>query len=296
MKISYIGKFSRLYDEEYVARSFEMLGHQVQRVSEGLLFDGITKNIEEFNPDFILFAKLYVAEPDRLLSWFKTKKFLTVSWTFDLYWDYQREALIKRIPGLKADYVFTTDGGHEERWKEAGIKHKCIRQGIYLPECKLFESDNPHGIVFVGWDNPFFKERKEMITKLKTDYEDFRWFGRQSTHELRGLDLNKIYSTAKIVVGDSVHSPYYWSNRVVETLGRGGFLIHREVPGLQEEYPHLVTYDGSYGDLRGKIDYYSFNEDERLAIIKNNYDWVKTNYTMDKKCSELIYEITHSTK
>ena len=34
MRITIIGRFVRLHDEEYIARSFEMLGHDVQRITD----------------------------------------------------------------------------------------------------------------------------------------------------------------------------------------------------------------------------------------------------------------------
>jgi spore maturation protein CgeB len=78
----------------------------------------------------------------------------------------------------------------------------------------------------------------------------------------------------------------------VETLGRGGFLIHQEVDGLKEEYPHLVTYKrGDLNDLKEKIDYYIEHEDERKALVVKNYEWVRDNYTMDKKCAELLSKL-----
>ena len=127
-------------------------------------------------------------------------------------------------------------------------------------------------------------ERLEQLAKMY----NFKWFGRKNTDELRGENLNEIYAKTKIVVGDSVYSPYYWSNRVVETLGRGGFLIHRDVPGIKEEYPDLVTYDGTMEDLLKKIDYYLSHEEERQEIIRKNFEHVRDHYTMDKKCEELI--------
>lgn len=94
------------------------------------------------------------------------------------------------------------------------------------------------------------------------------------------------------MIGDSVYSPNYWSNRVVETLGRGGFLIHREVEGLSKEYPDLVTYEkDNYEDLKNKIKFYLLNYDKRYEIIQKNFDWVKNNYTIEHKIKELCQNL-----
>lgn len=272
MKISFQGKFSKLWDEEYIARSFENLGHEVFR--------------NEIIPDYdiLLFTKWENPDIPNLRD--------TVSWVFDLYWGYVREFRVRTAPFFKAKTVFTTDGGHADKWRDLGIKHKVVRQGIYKPECEILPG-RPDGIVFVGQDNPANLDRQEELKFIIENYgQRFKWFGRYNTHDLRGTRLNKEYGNAQIVIGSSVFSPYYWSNRVVETLGRGGFLIHQEVPGIQKEFPFLVTYErGNFGDLKEKIDFYRENEQERQRIIELNHEWVKEHYTMEKKCAELISKL-----
>lgn len=291
MKISFIGKFGRLHDEEYIARSFEALGHEVQRLPERLILMQFVGLIREFRPDVILFTKLFIAEPEKLLEFAKKEGIKTVSWNFDLYWGYPRQERIPKTWGFRADKVFTTDGGHEAEWKSVGIDHQCVRQGIYAPECYI-ETAVPDGIAFIGSENPLYPERQRMMRFLKENYTNFKWYGRTDTNEIRGVALNGLFARTKIIVGDSVYSPHYWSNRIVETLGRGGFLIHQEVEGLSEEFPYLVTYRrGDMADLKAKIDYYLKNEAERWRIVRKNHEWVKSRYTMEKKCAELLSKL-----
>ncbi len=184
---------------------------------------------------------------------------------------------------FKADYVFTTDNGHNHRFEELGINHKCVRQGIYKPECVLLPFQPiEHEIVFVGSRSPIYPSRSALAVKLKA-----KWFGEKNTDEKRGMDLNELYAKSRIVIGDSFPSPHYWSNRVVETLGRGGFLIHKETEGLKEEYPHIITYKDEK-DLLEKIEYYKTHEEERREIIIKNYEWVRDNYTMEKMCAKIL--------
>lgn len=290
MRISIIGKFAKLYDEEYIARSFEMIGHEVKRISDKNTIKDIYEISKLFNSEMVLFSKLNQGPItfDYINKW-KADGIKTVSWLFDLYIGYQRENHINRMPFFKADYLFTTDGGHENEWKEYGINHKLLRQGIYKPDCFIVPPVNPEGICFVGSYNPYNEDRNIKIDKVAKRYKNFKWFGKENTHQVRDRDLNDLYSKYKVVVGDSVYSPNYWSNRVVETLGRGGFLIHQEVEGIKEEYPYLVTYKkDDIEDLFTKIDYYLEHEDERLDIINKNHKWVLDNYTCDKKCEQLI--------
>jgi spore maturation protein CgeB len=147
-------------------------------------------------------------------------------------------------------------------------------------------SNKEYDLVFIGSDNPSNKERNAILSSLEKDF-NITWFGKKDTNEIRSTKLNELFSKTKIVVGDSVYSPHYWSNRIVETLGRGGFLIHKDVEGLKEEYPHLITYT-DYEDLKSKITYYLEHDIAREEIVKKNFEWVRDNYTCDKKCAEVV--------
>ena len=289
MKIAYIGNFNKLWDEEYIAQAFEQLGHQVLRIPERL--PKIEVQLDQFEPDVVLWAKFQVMKPQFILDYCKQKGIKTVCWVWDLYWGYQREYIVKNGHMFRADLVFTSDGGHEDRWKELGINHKCIRQGIREEECYKEWDEKEYDVVFVGTYNHLNKERNDIMDKVAKDF-DFHWFGKQDQDEIRGPKLNRLYGKTKIVIGDSVYSPNYWSNRVVETLGRGGFLIHQYVEGIEKEYPYLVTYErGNYQDLKEKIGHYIQNPKAREEIIKKNLDWVKNNHTIKQRCQELCQNL-----
>lgn len=307
MRISFIGKFERLHDEEYIAQSFEMLGHMVDRVPDHEPLPRIWAQVVAFAPDFCIFTKFprehhlssgSIQNKDALqfISKLRGRGIKTVSWVFDLYWGYFRENLIHDRAHWRSDYVFTSDGGHEKEWQSVGINHHVLRQGIYRDECELYDiqAAAKECIIFVGSENGNNADRMRQIEFVQQKYPGyFKWWGKEDTNEVRGTELNRIFSRTKIVVGDSVYSPNYWSNRVVETLGRGGMLIHQDVPGLSTEYPHLVTYErGNMEMLRDRINYYLQNEGERLKKIHANFNWVRDNYTMEKKCAELIKVIS----
>lgn len=290
MKIAFIGKFIRLNDEEYIARSFEMLGHEVRRIPQDKQAFDINEMLIAFKPNIILFCKWKTPKQTvPVILQMQRAGTKTVCWLFDLYFNYGREYLVRNMSYFHADYVFTTDGGHQKQFLNMGIKHMCVRQGIYKPECVLLPFKKiKYPLVFVGSENPIYPERTRLIEKLKAE-----WFGRKDTNEIRGIELNDLYSKTGIVIGDSFYSPHYWSNRIVETLGRGGFLIHQDVPGLKEEYPHIITYErGNIDDLRSKISYYLEHEQERREIIKKNFDWVLNNYTCEKQCKKLLNLLT----
>ncbi len=299
MRIFFIGKFQQLYDEEYIARSFEMLGHEVIRAEQVMGTSPLFERIIEAKPDFVLFTKFNRGwETVQFIKKLKELGIKTVCWVFDIYWGYEQEfgRSVQDSPFFRAEYVFTTDGGNEDKWKRHRINHACVRQGIFKEQCFALPFNDPKGVCFVGSGQSNYPGRMERINLIKGLYgRNFQWFGKKDTNEVRNEKLNELYSTVKIVIGDSAYSPNYWSNRVVETLGRGGFLIHQDVPGIKEEYPHLVTYQtDNLTDLKGKIDYYLRHEDERREIVVKNFEWVRDRYTMDKKCAELISYINET--
>jgi len=291
MKIAYIGKFNHLHDEEYIAQAFEYLGHTIIRIPISAGVQDMRVTLETHAPDIILFAKWnWPVDLEKTITELRRNGTKLVCWMFDLYFGYEREWQVKNFKMFKADYVFSTDGGHADKWKEYGVNHYCVRQGIIPSECYIAKTDREpkYEVVFVGSNNPLFPERKRINDEIAKEFK-FKWFGSFNSNEIRGIALNELYANTKIVIGDSFYSPNYWSNRVVETLGRGGFLIHQEVDGLKEEYPHIVTYKrGDIEDLKAKIRYYIEHDAERRALIQKNLNWVKENYTVTKKVEEIL--------
>jgi hypothetical protein len=296
-RIAFIGNFTRLYDEEGVARTLEKLGHTVIRVAEQG-YNAITPNeILKEKPDFVLFAKLKIPMVWRQ-SFFDTmraNKMKTVCWMPDLFIGLGREKYIRSPDNFfQADLVFSPDGGHEEKWKEWGINHKVLRQGVYDEECRDgVVTPQQHSIAFIGTANGEFPYRQTLMTELSQHYGGmFKWFGRMNPYELRGRLLTNMIVSTKIIIGDSVYSPRYFSNRIFETCGRGGFIIHPNIEGLDEcyvPYKEFVPYD--YGDFRGlfeKIDYYLNHDDERLRIAKAGQERTKKDHTLLNRCKQLM--------
>lgn len=296
-KIVYLGNFTRLYDEEGIAKSLEKLGHTVIRIAEQGYIATTPQEIVKEGPDFVLYAKLKIPMVWRqgFFQAMRDYKIKTVCWIPDLFIGLGREKYINVPESIfQADFVCTPDGGHDEKWKEWGINHHTLRQGIYDEECYSGEAQNlPSSIAFVGTQNGEFPYRQKLMMELARHYSDmFRWYGRLTSYEIRGSHLNELFASIPIIIGDSVYSPQYWSNRIYETLGRGGFLIHPNIPGLEKEfiyYKHFVPYD--YGDMDGlfeKIDYYLTHDTERKFIAQQGQEFVKENHTLLHRCRQLL--------
>lgn len=292
----YIGSFSEIYDEEGIARTLEHLGQTVKRYEERGFCMADVQDILSLKPDFVLFAKLKVGQEEKaaLVEGCKKAGIKTVCWVPDLYFGVARQVLIKRDPIFRADVVCTPDGGNDEKWKSLGINHKLLRQGIYQLEALAGEKQPLNfEIVFVGSRNPEFRYRTHLMNALEDRYGyRFRWIGKTHTKQARGQQLNDMFASVKVVIGDSFFSPHYWSNRIYETLGRGGFLIHPRIQGLEEEYlyyKHFVPYD--YGDFTGlfeKIEHYLSHDDERKAIQEAGFAYTKEHHTLTNRCQDLL--------
>lgn len=296
-KIVYIGSFSRIYDEEGIARSLEKLGHEVVRISEPGFYSATTQFIVKEKPDFVLYAKLKIPMVWRppFFRAMRDNEIKTVCWIPDLFIGLTREKYIHIEESIfQADFVFTPDGGHDEKWKEFGVNHHLLRQGIYDEDCVTGEGGEvSHEIAFIGTANGEFPYRQTLMHELASRYrERFLWVGRYNANELRGQDLSDFIASTKIIIGDSVYSKGYWSNRIYETIGRGGFIIHPNIPGLEKEftyYKHFVPYD--YGDFDGlfeKIDYYLTHDTERKYIAQTGQEYVRENHTLINRCQQLL--------
>lgn len=295
MRITYIGSFKNLWDEEGNARALESLGHEVTRISE--IDPDFYEKIEESiasKPDAIFFAKLKLPYGrDQLFDQMRKNKIPTICWNFDLYIGLDRESFLRTDPIFKADYVFTPDGGHEKQFRDRNINHYCVRQGIAKEYCYMGEFQPKHNrdVVFVGCENRQWKQRTEMCNALM-DYPTFYWHGKINTLDVRGHKLNSLYASAKTVVGDSVYSPYYWSNRLYETLGRGAFTFFMEIEGLEDEYEpykHYIPFKmGDWKELKKKINHYLDRPDERDNIRKAALEHTLNNHTLEHRVKQIL--------
>jgi len=249
MKFGYYGNFNMSWSTEtYIADALERAGHIVIRID--------MNNTNLVDCDYIIFAKL--SKRDIIL---KVRKagIPSICWVFDLY----RGCVFrnnKNIPHFEADIVITTDGDDE---------YYTIRQGVHKPEKIMIEGKKIYDVIFVG--TPYsFGGRKEMIKQVKP----------KVFNNVRGLALNKLLGQSKIVLGDSYPASNYWSNRIYEITGRGGFLIHPKVKGLPEYIPQFER-----GKEKEMIKYYLKHEIERekLRLIQ-----FKNCPTYEDRIKELI--------
>ena len=289
MLILYLGKFHKEHNtERYVDYALRQHGVQVVRrpFTESMAYSSLIRKVEDVCPDVVLFSKPAAPCFRDFIEYCRAAGILTVCWQWDLFWGYRPQ----RLPQFKADLLFTTDGGHEDRWKQIGANHQVLRQGIHKPDHQWFDGNYTHDVAFVG-NSTAYRERRRLVQWLRNTYR-----GRFIHHtQTRGLDLNRALARVKIVVGDSFPSPYYWSNRVYEILGRGGFLLMPSTKGLDSEFQdgvHYVSYPRrDFAALKRSISHWINNDEDRERIRRSGFDHCGKEYTYEHRVGVLLEKI-----
>lgn len=237
--ILYVGNFQKPWcTEVHVAASLEALGHRVIRQQENeTRWTGLPDEAEMLGAHMLLWTRTWPAEMGEVvpaLAHFRDKGIPTVSYHLDRWFGLDREHQVRDQPFFHTALVVSPDDS--PRWAEEGINHLWSPPGVFGPECGPVDPDPrrfPHEVVFVGshpYPHPEWRPyRDELIDTFAKRFG--RAFGvwPKPRQPIRGRDLQILYATAKVVIGDSClagESHRYWSDRVPETLGRGAVLIH----------------------------------------------------------------------
>lgn len=229
----------------------------------------------------------------QVLHEFKKRGIITVGFHLDRYVGLTkgdgRQYRVGAHPFWECDFVFTADGGNQQFFKDRKVNHRWLPPGVVKKWCVKgnYREDLAMDVAFVGARgyHPEYPFRETLIKFLEDTYGDrFRLFS-----GYREQSLNDLYASAKVIVGDSCFAgePFYWSDRVPETLGRGGFLIHPAAQGLS--IPGLVTYEpGNLAELADRIDYYLSHDAERNALRDCAQSWVRDHDTYTNRAITIL--------
>jgi hypothetical protein len=235
----------------------------------------------------------------------------TVGLHLDRFFDLEREPLIHEGDAqFTVGTLWTADGGNDERWRAAGVNHRWLMPAVDPDDVQggQHQRDLAYDVVFVGSGGTYhnaYPERLQLIAHLRRTYgRRFAHYGHGGDHPVvRGKALNDVYASAKVVVGDacfansgpSQRPVNYWSDRVVETIGRGGFLIHPWVRGLDQCLTtgiHFVTHNpGDWEDLDCQIGAYLASSGERVGIAETGQAHVLKNHTWAHRCADILASV-----
>jgi hypothetical protein len=207
-----------------------------------------------------------------------------VAYHLDRWIGLKRQSWIED-PYFQIDLVMTADGAHDDVWAEHGVKHRWLPPGVSERWCQLGTPREEYAcdVLFVGnWrdylHNDEWHHRPEMIDFLSRTYPNkgghrgLMCIPRIGGPTIRGLELNDVYASAKVTVGDSALVPkangepmsFYCSDRCPEATGRGAYLLHPSVEGINTgpdgvfwnaAFPIVDHWElGDWAELRIRID------------------------------------------
>lgn len=305
-RILYLGNFIPHHStENHIAWSLESMGHTVIRVQEDLNTPiHLRRTMTREQYDLFLFTRTWGKTLEEShLSFLRARGIPSVSYHLDLYYPLARNGGIDTDPFWRTDYVFTPDGDPtaQEAFRKKGINHIYQWPGVYGDECTIREEGTPfkRDLAFVGsyHYHPEWTYRQKLIDWASRSYKRrFTLMGSADHNRLRGSDLNRFYAETKIVLGDSLCPNFtyegYWSDRIMESTGRGAFIIHPYIKGIEncfEPGKEVVFYEyGNFQQLADLIQYYYSHDAEREAIRRAGHERTKRHHTYVKRMERML--------
>jgi hypothetical protein len=280
--------------------TLEKMGHRVTRIQENKVNSlEVIQKCRESGTKLLIWVHTHgwdvQGDLHDMLSQLRASGIKTCSFHLDRFWGLnlldQREERIGTHAFWKTDVVFTADGGNDERFKQRGVNHVWMPPAVVERDCYFgkpsLQFNSP--VAFTGADgyHPEYPFRPRLISRLREAFgTNFRIY-----QAVREAALNDLYASVRVLVGDSCFagSDRYWSDRVPETIGRGGFLIYPATPGL--DIPGLVTYEaGNIEKLLQLVTYWIDDDRTRERIERRNeaHEFVKRNHTYTNRMATLL--------
>ena len=312
MKVAFLGNFAVDYSSEnHHKRSIEALGHEVVAMQEGVTPAEVVLGCAK-NSDLFVWVHTHGWQTPGHPSMADVLKELevlgvpTITYHLDLWKGLERERDLEQDEFYKhIGHFFTVDKLMADWFNEnTNVKGHYLPAGVYGEECYEAESEGKkYDVIFVG-SKGYHHEwpwRPQLIDWLKSTYgERFTHIGGDGElPTTRGEALNQLYADTKVVVGDSLvlgfDYPYYWSDRVYETIGRGGFLLMPYIKGLEDEFnleTELPTFRfGDFDNLKHTIDFYLKEDVFRETVRKKAFNKVVNNYTYKHRWAAIFKEL-----
>lgn len=310
MKIAQIGNFEPSHSTENELRKAALsLGHDVTPYQENR--PGVFRQVELGDHDLVLWTRTGWNPPPpetdqlRMLLAARAARVPTVGFHLDRWFGLHREHQVDTEPFFRCEVVFTADGGHQDDFTAAGVSHHWLPPAISEFECgggsvrPEFMSD----VAFVGsWQPGYHAEwthRPDLVAHLRDWYGPrVKFWPSAGQPAVREQALRDLYASTLVNVGDSclVNAPNrYWSDRIPETLGRGGFLLHPYVEGIEDHFTdgeHLRLWQvGDWAELHGLIDHYLAHPDERARIAAAGRAHVLQHHTYTRRIEQVLAHV-----
>lgn len=302
--VGYLGNFEPPHStENHVAAAFESHGVKVLRLQENA--SSSWQVMPHLDVDLIVWTRTWslpaFAQRD-VLDLVAKRGTPVVGFHLDRWWGLSREHEVETEPFFAADLMITADGGHDALWAAAGIRHRWLPPAVSGAQAASLgrrEGQFVRPLAFVGSHDRYHAEwahRRELVEWAKRTYgRSLGLWPAPGRGAVRGRELANLYASVDIVLGDSClagGATHYWSDRIPETLGRGGFLLHPDVVGLEDHFEvgqHLVTWPlGDFDRLGRLVEYYLRHPDDRRRIAAAGRAHVLEHHTYEHRVVQLI--------
>jgi len=313
--IVFLGNFEVPYSSEnHHANSLESLGHTVCRLQEKFIKDSVILQ-QALSADLFIWVHTHKWNTpgrlgmDNVIKQLNDAGIPTMTYHLDLWLGLEREKDLKEDNFYQTiGHFFATDKLMADWFNEnTNVKGHFLPAGVYDKDCYIHpdydEKNFDYDVIFVGSKRYHheYPYRPQLIDHLRNTYgKRFLHVGGDGdTGTIRGDKLNRIYAKSKIAVGDSLNIgfnyPYYTSDRLFESTGRGGFTIYPRIKGLEEYFEdgnEIVFYEhGNLKDLTNKIDEYLEDNLSREDIRLNGHERTKQEHTYINRWATIMKEL-----
>lgn len=309
-KLTMVGNFRPPYSTENdLLWTFRDLGHTVECLQEDDLHSNdIIQYAAETGNMFWMHTHGWEIRGNmaHALPFMRENNIRTASFSLDLFVGIdRREKDYLQHPFFHTDCFFGVDGSPlaQQHYQRNRIRHCWIKPGVVRRDVTISEaiSSFSSDVAFVGsyGYHPEWPHRPRLVDWLRETYgQRFRKWGNPE-RTVRGLELNSLYASVKVVVGDTLcpqfSHPFYWSDRLYETIGRGGFLLMPHVQGMCDEFQdgvHLRYYEFlNWKELKRLIDYYVTHDAEREKIRIQGFQHCRANHTYNNRVGPILQHL-----
>lgn len=313
--IGFIGNFEPSFSTENDRKwSFEKLGYKVVTFQENkTTIEELEEALRTNKFDVLFYSHTHGWEIPGLIKFFGLcagMKVPTVSVHLDRWAWLDREKDIGKEATWYTEYLFMADFSPEaKRLYTKNTRQKpflnqkvhYLKPGVVERDCYMDANYDSktflYDVVFVGSKgyHPEYPFRPMLVDFLKETYGDrFGHYGADGEGVARGDALNRLYAVSKVAVGDSCFGgrPNYVSDRYYETRGRGGFLVHPYVTGVDTigvgRYGGFEHDKKNLESLKTTIDYFLRNELMRETCRKKGFEHVKRHETYTSRAREMM--------
>lgn len=290
--------------------AFEYLGHEVVSFQENAIDYNL---LTQYDYDMLLVTGTWPDCPD-LKSWLDivhecaVRGIPTVTLHLDTFWSTKRNGRKWYHENMfHTAFLMTADGDYQKQWRLLGKHHTWLPPAVRHSAAHFgkFKKEYECDVAFVGSNGVGYHEtvwpyRKQLVDNLRDTCKRNNWSfknpGGDDPKIDRGEDMNDFYASAKVTVGDSLclkkEDSQYWSDRVPEATGRGGFLIMPEIHALKKDFPNIGVYKwGDFKDLEENIRFWLENDKARKLMVEKQQKLTARNNTYVNRARFILKEV-----